>query len=90
MRIRNISHNLQIEKGRQRGNITPTEQRVCICGDIEDEEHFLKECNNYILIRNKYSALSKLPIHLMLENINVVGYINDLASWRELITKEKI
>ena len=89
-RIRNISHNLQMEKGRQRRNIRLTEQRVCICGDIEDEEHFLKECNKYIHIRNKYSALSKLPIHLMLENINMAEYINDLASWRELITKEKI
>ena len=38
--IRNISHDLQIEKGRQGRTQTPIEQRVCKCGDIEDEKHF--------------------------------------------------
>ena len=89
-RIRTISHNLEIEKGRQRRYKLPVEQRLCKCGDIEDENHFLRLCDNYIHIRNNYPVLSTLPIYLILDNIQVPEYINDLASCRQIFTNEKL
>ena len=44
-RIRMISHSLQIELGRHKRPTVPKNERLCSCGDIESEEHFLLKCN---------------------------------------------
>ena len=44
-RLRTGTHQLRIETGRV--SRTPREQRLCSCGEIEDEEHFLVRCTNY-------------------------------------------
>ena len=54
-RIRCYSHNLEIERGRHKD--LPREERVCkICqnGSVEDELHFLIECETYDYLRDLY------------------------------------
>lgn len=54
-KIRLSAHNLEIEKGRHLS--IPVNERICkICnsGDIEDELHFLFNCNKYSSARTDY------------------------------------
>jgi hypothetical protein len=52
-RLRVSSHRLNIEWGRR--NRTVRENRLCIsCNKLENEFHFLFECNMYDAIRDKY------------------------------------
>ena len=55
-RLRVSSHRLRIESGRwSKPNPTPVEQRTCIvCNRLEDEYHFVIECNLYTDLRVKY------------------------------------
>ena len=39
--LRLISHTLKIESGRHRRPVIPKQDRTCICGEVEDEEHFV-------------------------------------------------
>lgn len=55
-KLRLSSHRLEIEVGRwAKPNRTPIDQRKChSCNKLEDEFHFLLECNLYIEIRKQY------------------------------------
>ena len=57
--LRISSHRLRIESGRwSKPNPTPVEQRLCIvCNRLEDEYHFVIECNLYTDLRVKYIPL---------------------------------
>lgn len=52
------SHNLSIETGRwHRPNCIPRQDRKCItCNKLEDEYHFVIECNLYTELRKRYIA----------------------------------
>ena len=68
-KFRTSSHTLEIERGRHTNPITPVEQRLCnVCHVLEDELHFLLECNMFTdertaflyQIQNKYSQFITL------------------------------
>lgn len=72
------SHNLCIETGRwHRPHSIPREDRLCItCNKLEDEYHFLVECNLYNDLRKRYlpkyywSNPSMFKVKLLLESKN--------------------
>ena len=56
-RLRLSSHQLRIQTGRYVQNYVERRQRFCILctsNEIEDEYHFILECNIYVTIRRKY------------------------------------
>ena len=55
-RLRVASHRLEIETGRwHKPNRTPIEERKCLfCNCLEDEFHFVLECQLYQDLRNEY------------------------------------
>ena len=57
-RLRLMSHNLRIEKGRW--SRTPTELRVCHCDNssVQTERHALLECPLTAHLRHKFSVLN--------------------------------
>ena len=54
-KIRLSAHDLLIERGRYR-NLQRNERKCTLCNnnDIEDEFHFIIQCNTYTDIRSKY------------------------------------
>ena len=78
-----ISHSLQIELGRQQKNVPRTE-RLCTCGNVEDEKHFISDCRLYSHIREQYAELQYLPLHEKLDNFLTLDYIHDLGNHRKL------
>ena len=83
-RIRLISHSLQIELGRQKKNPTPKDERLCNCGQLEDEKHFILTCSNYSHIRNKYPNLQNLTLAEQVDNIQTADFIYELINCRKL------
>ena len=63
--LRTSSHNLQIEMGRR--TRTPKEERKCICGEVEDEEHFSLRCNLYTDIRRNHSVKNNVNLQSMFD-----------------------
>ena len=51
-RFRCITHSLEIETGRHHKVPIPRENRLCSCGAVEDEEHFIMNCHQYSHIRS--------------------------------------
>ena len=47
---------------------TPREDRKCLSGEVEDEEHFALSCNLYADIRRKHNVLNSTEISCMLDN----------------------
>ena len=63
------------------------EARLCNCKEgIEDEEHFLLTCRNYIDIRQKHRILHT-NINNILENANYTDYIAELYQRRKLMAE---
>ena len=83
-RIRLISHSLQIELGRQHKSPIPNEERLCNCGQVEDEKHFILTCSNYSHIRNKYSNLQSLALEEQVDHIQTADFIYELINCRKL------
>ena len=80
-KLRTSSHNLRIEMGRRTGTIR--ELRLCYCGnDIENENHFLLECNLYYEIRRKYN-IRNTSVSEVLNNEKLVKYIYELFEKRK-------
>ena len=54
IKFRVSDHNLLIEEGRRKRPIIPRNERLCkTCNKIEDESHFLIDCDNYNYARGK-------------------------------------
>lgn len=71
-KLRSSSHTLQIEKGRHTKPITPASERLCIaCNCVEDELHFVTECQLYKDGREKlFQRISeKFPMFVNLNQI---------------------
>ena len=83
-RIRMVSHNLQIEKGRHRNPPKPVNDRLCSCGQVEDESHFIQHCTHYTHIRRKYVELEHLPLYEQLDNIKTADFVDELFRCRKL------
>ena len=79
-----VSHNLQIEPGRYQRNPVPKAERLCKCGEVEDEKHFVLYCNNYSHIRNKYTNLKNLEFHEQLDNLKTPDFIYELNNCRDI------
>ena len=83
-RIRMISHCLQIELGRQKRPKTPESERLCKCGEVETEDHFLRKCNMYTHIRHKYDITQETELSHILDNNTTYNYITELHECREI------
>ena len=81
-RNRMVSHSLQIELGRQQKHIIPRAERLCTCGNVEDEKHFINDCRHYSHIRENYAELQPLPFPLKLDNYLTPDFIHDLINFR--------
>ena len=88
IRLRTISHDLEIERARLMKHHVPRDQRLCSCGGVEDERHFVLHCSNYTHIRQKYSDITFLPFHEQLNNISTPDFIHDLNQNRDLFLKQ--
>ena len=78
-----ISHNLEIELGRHKKPVTPKEQRLCLCGDIETENHFLFECQMYYHIRCKYNV-NGFELSEVLDEAFTCDYVDELFECRKV------
>ena len=49
------SHRLKVEAGRWARPVTPVEERLCDqCKKLDDEYHFLLECNKFSVLRTRF------------------------------------
>ena len=85
-KIRTVSHRLMIEVGRHGRNRKPIDERLCHCGEVESEEHFLLRCVTYEHIRKRYNINTALLLSDVLDSNNIERYINDLYEIRTLYT----
>ena len=85
-KLRTSSHNLQIEMGRRNRKIR--EHRLCQCKKIEDEKHFLQECENYKQIQQKYNT-QNIPINEILKKERFVPYLVETTEKRKEITLQQ-
>ena len=81
--LRMISHNLEIELWRHKKPVTPKEQRLCLCGDIETENHFLFECQMYYHIRCKYNV-NGFELSEVLDEAFTCDYVDELFECRKV------
>ena len=86
-RLRMISHGLQIELGRHKRPATPTEERLCTCGDVETEKHYTQYCNLYTHIRHKYNINDELELPHILNTHFTHDYITELHDCREIFVR---
>ena len=82
--IRTISHSLEIEMGRHGRNRKLPEERLCHCGQIETEKHFLLICTSYIHIRQKYESTDEYTMSSIFEKSDIAEYISELYNIRLL------
>ena len=78
-KLRTSSHNLQVEMGRRTGTLR--ENRLCRCGEVEDERHFLTECQLYTLVRQKHN-ITESDASVVLGDGQYVDYIHELYEER--------
>ena len=80
-KLRTSTHNLKIEMGRRTG--TPRAERTCICGDVEDESHFLTKCGLYTDIRQKFNVSPMYKLEKLLDDHAYVEYYDELFKRRK-------
>ena len=86
-KLRTSSHSLHVEMGRRSG--TSRERRLCHCGlAVEDERHFLLECETYDELRNKYKVVGEL--HTILADRDYIEYIAELMERRSVVRGSKL
>ena len=68
-----------IEMGRHHKVRIPKEHRLCSCGDVEDEEHFIMTCHQYSHIRNGY-----FPTPTSFDDPRTAMYIFKVSEERKL------
>ena len=83
-RLRSISHNLSIETGRHCLQKTPREERLCKCGLVEDETHFVLICHQYSHIRRKYFNGDMISLEEALDKPWTGDFIYELFECRKL------
>ncbi len=71
------SHCLKIETGCYTSPKTPLEDRLCACGDMEDELHFITKCALYEQQRIKlyHSVIEQCPNFINLTNEDKLMYL---------------
>ena len=84
-KLRLVSHDLMIEVGR-RTNIL-IENRRCLCGEIETEEHILLYCIYYANIRNNHSIIIQ-SIETILSNKQYSNYITEITTYRKTLREQ--
>ena len=84
-----ISHDLKVETGRHKRPVVPREERLCLCGAIETEEHFLLECTQYCHIRSKYNA-NEYTIESILNQNFICDYIHELFHCRKIFLDTRL
>ena len=78
-----ISHSLQIELGRHRRPKVPRESRLCTCGSVETEVHFVTQCTQYTHIRHMFNINENDDISYLLERNDICNYISKLFDCRK-------
>ena len=79
-KLRTSSHCLHVETGRRLG--VSRERRLCHCGlEVEDETHFLLNCNSYIDIRRNH-GIRNVTLVDILSSERFLGYIEELMERR--------
>jgi hypothetical protein len=58
-RFRLSSHNLAIERGRW--SRTPRQDRLCPCGQVQDEQHVISDCRDHEAVRRSFPNMT---VHL--------------------------
>ena len=86
--LRMISHHLRIETGRHKRPVLPRKERLCICGSVETEYHFLFECHMYYHIRAKYS-IHDYNLGNALNESFTCDYVHDLIQCRKIFISTK-
>ena len=81
-KLRTSSHNLKIEMGRR--TKTARNERLCHCGEVEDEEHFVLKCVRYSELRSEYAIKNNNKSTAdILNNSSNVNYIKELYKRRK-------
>lgn len=79
-RIRCVSHNLAIERGRWAR--VPREERLCLCGSVQTEEHVLIHCNLVNNLRTTFS-ITETNANDIFKNPNVAEFIQKMLIFFE-------
>ena len=79
-KLRTSAHDLKIETGRH--NRIPREQRVCVCGEVEDEEYFLLYCPLYEDIRRDENIIHQ-SISDILYDEKYINYLQQVTKRRK-------
>ena len=87
--LRLISHELEVEVGRRKRPITPREERLCMCGSIEDERHYLFDCVLYYHIRCRYDIDRTWSTSEMLSTNFICDYVYELDKCRKIFKSGK-
>ena len=87
IRLRTVSHDLEIERARLKPHHIPQEQRLCSCGEMETEQHYVQHCNQYTHIRDKFDV-QELPFPEQLDNIDTPDFIYELSKCRNIYLKK--
>ena len=82
-KIRTISHYLKIEVGRHGRDRKPVEDRICHCGAVETEDHFIRWCGSYAHIRQRYGITSDDTLVTILEKNTAAEYTWELYNTRK-------
>ena len=81
--LRMISHSLKIETGRHKRPVVAREKRLCVCGNIPTEEHFLFECHLYYHIRCKYN-IQGYELNNIMDETFTCDYVNEIIKCRKI------
>ena len=82
--LRLISHNLKIELGRHTRPTTPVDERICFCGGIETETHFILDCELYHHIRDNFNIRNNDRLEYVLDNKETFNFIQRLHECRDI------
>ena len=82
-RLRAVAHELAVESGRHHQQKIPREERLCTCGEMEDESHFVLHCHHYSHIRMKYFS-NDMSLDNALDNNWTADFVYELFQCRKL------
>ena len=82
-RLRCVSHELAVETGRHHQHKLPREERLCSCGEMEDETHFVLNCSHYTHIREKYFE-TNMSLSDVLDKVWTMNFIHEPFEHRKV------